>query len=371
MCNEQPSLDSEVLFFLEQGFGHLPSISTTQLFADIEGFNIIDVRSEAEFQDSHVPRAINFPILNNAERHEVGWTYKKRSRQQAFYLAFEFAKPKTADFCNLAASLSTNQKPLLIYCFRGGGRSAYSARLLLDHGFLVYQLLGGHKAYRNMVYQALYIDTFPEVLVLKGLTGTGKTELLNLLSPKLRCLDLEFYARNSASSFGRIPFLRQGNFQPISQKYFEDQVYAAAFLCDSPIAKSGILVESESRRVGNVHLPPQLFTKMLAAPTVELTCRMESRVQRIYRDYIGSAKEGLSFFVQDLQNLKKYVSATVFAEYQRLLFQERLEELIELLLMNYYDKKYSGIYKHALRLIHTDNIHQAADELADYLLSGN
>ena len=33
---------------------------------------IIDVRSPAEFEIDHIPGAINLPVLDNQERHEVG-----------------------------------------------------------------------------------------------------------------------------------------------------------------------------------------------------------------------------------------------------------------------------------------------------------
>ncbi|MEM6728100.1 MAG: rhodanese-like domain-containing protein, partial [Pseudomonadota bacterium] len=40
---------------------------------------IIDVRSPAEFAEDHVPGAINLPVLDNAERAEVGTIYKQVS----------------------------------------------------------------------------------------------------------------------------------------------------------------------------------------------------------------------------------------------------------------------------------------------------
>lgn len=37
---------------------------------------IIDVRSENEFAEDHIPGAINLPVLNNQERKKVGTIYK-------------------------------------------------------------------------------------------------------------------------------------------------------------------------------------------------------------------------------------------------------------------------------------------------------
>ena len=38
---------------------------------------IIDVRSQGEFAEDHIPGAINLPVLNNAERAEVGTIYQQ------------------------------------------------------------------------------------------------------------------------------------------------------------------------------------------------------------------------------------------------------------------------------------------------------
>jgi hypothetical protein len=49
-----------------------------QLATDWRGTNfsaIIDVRTPAEFTADHVPGAINLPVLNDTERHEVGLRY--------------------------------------------------------------------------------------------------------------------------------------------------------------------------------------------------------------------------------------------------------------------------------------------------------
>ena len=40
---------------------------------------IIDVRSPAEFALDHIPGAVNFPVLNNEERIEIGTLYKQVS----------------------------------------------------------------------------------------------------------------------------------------------------------------------------------------------------------------------------------------------------------------------------------------------------
>ncbi|HYG01024.1 MAG TPA: rhodanese-like domain-containing protein, partial [Chryseosolibacter sp.] len=43
----------------------------------------IDVRSENEFLEGHIPGAVNIPILNNEERIQVGTDYKQRGQMEA------------------------------------------------------------------------------------------------------------------------------------------------------------------------------------------------------------------------------------------------------------------------------------------------
>ena len=38
---------------------------------------MIDVRSPSEFAQDHIPGAINYPVLSDAERAEVGTVYKQ------------------------------------------------------------------------------------------------------------------------------------------------------------------------------------------------------------------------------------------------------------------------------------------------------
>ena len=40
---------------------------------------IIDVRSPAEFEIDHIPGAINLPVLDDQERHEIGLLHAKNS----------------------------------------------------------------------------------------------------------------------------------------------------------------------------------------------------------------------------------------------------------------------------------------------------
>ena len=40
---------------------------------------IIDVRTPSEFNEDHIPNSINYPVLSNKQRHEIGISYKENS----------------------------------------------------------------------------------------------------------------------------------------------------------------------------------------------------------------------------------------------------------------------------------------------------
>jgi tRNA 2-selenouridine synthase len=120
------------------------------------------------------------------------------------------------------------------------------------------------------------------VLVLSGMTGTGKTDLLEALagSRNLLALDLEGLAHHRGSAFGaRGP-------QP-AQQTFENQL-AARLLLDSGRT---VLLEDESRRVGALQLPEPLYRRMAGGPVLLLEAPWHERVERIHRQYIAEPAE--------------------------------------------------------------------------------
>jgi tRNA 2-selenouridine synthase len=328
---------------------------------------IIDVRSEDEYKESRLPGAISFPILNNCERREVGILYKKLSQKHAVAAALKFAEPKIASLKALLSKHYQSDKPFAICCWRGGGRSGYTASLIKQLNFPVMKVQGGYKAYRNLVHHSLYEKKCPPLIILKGLTGVGKTELLEKIEGHFKMLNLEYCARNTASSFGRIPYQLKGEFFLVSQKYFEDQIFQNLYLKESRISKMGIPVESESRRIGNVFIPPSILEAMADARVIMLQCSMEQRVERIYRDYIGEKEKGAKFLVDCLPSLKRYIEGNIYSQFLEAVEKNDWRQLIELLLSNYYDKKYKGSYSNEFITIDTTDMEKAQKQLIEIL----
>src|SRR5690606_16558246 len=117
---------------------------------------VIDVRSPAEFAEDHIPGAINLPVLDDAQRAEIGTLYVQTSK----FLARRKGAALVAR--NIAAHLEGplsdrggGFKPL-VYCWRGGQRSGAMATVMDQVGWPVTRLEGGYQTWRRRVLSRLY-----------------------------------------------------------------------------------------------------------------------------------------------------------------------------------------------------------------------
>ena len=115
----------------------------------IDDYNtIIDVRTPLEFDDDHIPRSVNYPVLTNKQRHEIGLKYKENS----FLAKKEGASIISANISKIINKIKFDKKnKTLIYCWRGGLRSLSLYLVLKQIGYDVTLLEGGYKTYRGYV----------------------------------------------------------------------------------------------------------------------------------------------------------------------------------------------------------------------------
>ncbi|MEN9224099.1 MAG: tRNA 2-selenouridine(34) synthase MnmH [Thermostichus sp. HHBFW_bins_43] len=240
---------------------------------------IIDVRSPAEFVEDHWPGAVNLPVLEDAERAEVGILYKQvdpftARKRGASLVAQNISRHLQTHF----ADKDRDYRPL-IYCWRGGQRSGSLALVLSQVGWLVTVVEGGYKTYRAWVRRQL--QSLPQQFtyrVLCGATGSGKTQLLHQLRQQgAQVLDLEGLAQHRGSLLGA-EWQRP---QP-SQKGFESQLLQA-FLGWDPAQP--VWVEAESAKVGQLHLPPALWQALTASDCVEVHLPLAERVAGLIARY--------------------------------------------------------------------------------------
>jgi tRNA 2-selenouridine synthase len=261
----------------------LPATEALPRLADFD--TIIDARTEDEHALDHVPGAVNWPTLDNAQRIEIGTLYKQVN-------PFEAKKRGAAlSARNIAAHIEREviDKPKgwrpLVYCWRGGNRSGALATILGAIGFQVTLIEGGYKAWRAALVEDL--DRLAPTLsyrVVCGPTGSGKTRLLHALAAEgAQVLDLEGLACHRSSVLGHLP----GQPQP-SQKRFDSLLWSSLKGFDP---RRPVFVESESKKVGNLRVPDALMDAMRASPCIDLQLSDAERVALLLEDY--------DFFVQD------------------------------------------------------------------------
>jgi len=301
---------------------------------------ILDVRSPGEFTYGHIPGAYSFPIFDDAQRKEIGTTYKQVSREDAIKIGLKHFGPGMLSFVEKAEAIlkqhKTQDKKLLVHCWRGGMRSGAMAWLLSFYGFEVYLLEGGYKNYRHWVLQQL--DLPFRFIALGGYTGSGKTEVLQELNKQgKQIIDLEKIASHKGSAFGSMGMSEQP-----SQEYFENQLVSAlqpfyqlnddsSFVQELPI-----WIENESRRIGLINLTEQFYNRMQEAPLVALDIPFEERLTFIVEGYGKFDKERL---VNAIIRIQKRLGGLDTKNAINFLLENDIRSCFHILL-SYYDKQY-------------------------------
>lgn len=295
---------------------------------------VIDARSESEYAEDRLPGAVNWPSLNDAERHEIGTLYKQVS-------PFEARKRGAA---LVAANISRHilaqvqDKPKdwkpLAYCWRGGQRSGSLSLVLGQIGFQVNLVEGGYKAFRAAVLAQLpELSARLQYRVVCGPTGTGKTRLLQALEAAgAQVLDLEGLASHRSSVLGVIP----GRPQP-TQKRFDTLVWERLRTFDPA---RPVYVESESKKVGNLAVPEALIAAMRASPCLRLELSDDERVRLLLEDYDFFTRDP-EFFCQRLGALVQLRGKAQVEAWQAQVRAGQVEDVVRELLVKHYDPGYA------------------------------
>ena len=237
---------------------------------------LIDLRAPAEFARGAFPASVNLPLLTDAERREVGLTYKNRGREAAVELGHELVSGTVrAERTAAWVSFVERHGDAWLYCWRGGLRSMIAQQWLEQAGFAVPRVEGGYRSLRRTCLATLEraAEDRKPWLLLAGRTGSGKTQVINRLSS---AIDLEALARHRGSAFGARP---GGQPTPIA---FENALSAAYLKHDG----NTLVLEDESRTIGRLALPASWFERMRSTPLVLIEATMEERVGNIRREYV-------------------------------------------------------------------------------------
>ncbi|MDQ3292810.1 MAG: tRNA 2-selenouridine(34) synthase MnmH [Bacteroidota bacterium] len=288
---------------------------------------VLDVRAPKEFSEGHIPGAQSLPLFTDEERKQVGTTYKQINKEQAILLGLDLFGPKMSAMVRQAEQLAPG-KEVMLHCWRGGMRSAGVAWLLDLAGFKVNLLRDGYKAFRRTISQT-FAQPLP-LVVLGGLTGSGKTEILQELQKQgEHVIDLEKLAQHRGSAFGSIGLQAQPTVEQ-----FENDLGLTLLQFQS---SNRIWIEDENSVIGRINLPPSLYNQMQQAPLIKLEIPKNARIQKLANDYRTADKTLLQ---QAIERIKKRLGGLAYKEALEAIEASDIEKMVEIALV-YYDKAYA------------------------------
>lgn len=239
---------------------------------------LMDVRAPVEFAQGAFPCAVNHPLMNDSERHDVGLRYKQQGQDAAIKLGNKLVSGEIKEQRIAQWQAFAREHPDgYLYCFRGGLRSRTTQQWLQESGVDLPLVNGGYKAMRRVLIDELEQSIADSrFIILAGKTGTGKTWLLKELSG---AIDLEGFAHHRGSSFGRFP-----DGQP-SQINFENSL-AIALMKNRSRGINQFWLEDEGRLIGSLSLPLSLQKKMKESPLILLEEDLQYRISITLKDYV-------------------------------------------------------------------------------------
>jgi len=302
-------------------------IDVLEFYTLSKSIPVVDVRSPKEYETGHIPGAYNIPIFTNEERAIVGIIYKKQGKHPAVLKGLEIVGTKLRSFADTARKLSVDNK-LLVHCWRGGMRSASMAWLFQTVGIKTYILEGGYKAFRN--YGKTQLSKSNNLIILGGLTGSGKTEiLLNIKENGEQVVDLEGLAHHKGSAFGALGQEKQKT----NEQFENDLIYEWLGL---DLSKP-IWLEDESHSIGSNWVPAELFNLMRKAAVIKIDIPKQERINRLVKEYAGFDAK---FLEECILRIGKRLGGQHVKAALESLKNGQLDKVADITL-TYYDKSYN------------------------------
>ena len=305
----------------------MKQINIQQYWSDYKDTPLFDVRTPAEFQKGHIPKAINLPLFSDEERVVVGTIYKQQSPQAALLKGLDFVGPKMRHLIETVQA-TTDTPKIAVHCWRGGKRSGSVGWLLNMAGYTTQTLKGGYKAYRTYVLEQLEAVKLP-LIVLGGKTGCNKTKILKALAAQgEQIIDLEGLAHHKGSAFGFI-----GETEQPSTEQFQNNLYEHIRSLD---CTRRIWIENESKGIGKVFMPDCFWKKMKVAPLINIELPLEERITTLVAAY---KIEDIAALQIGFSKIKKRLGGLCYQQAMDCLAQRDLKGATRIALA-YYDKSY-------------------------------
>ncbi len=323
---------------------------------------MMDARAPVEFAQGAFPNASNLPLLDDKQRELIGTRYKEGGEDAAVALGNSLATDeiRAARLASWKQFVEANPQAYL-YCFRGGLRSRITQQWLAEAGCSVPYIEGGYKAMRRFLIDSIDdVSATASFIVVGGYTGTGKTPLLQEVD---NSIDLECLANHKGSSFGK-----QIGGQP-TQINFENSL-AIRMLKLRAAGFEQMVVEDESRMVGQCGLPDSLQKAMSAAQVVVIEASLDERIERLQKEYVDDMLEAYLAHAGEITGYEQFATYLLDAidGIRRRLGGERHQQVrgaLQTALASHQMSSVSGIYRDTIAQV----LEQYYDPMYEYQLS--
>lgn len=173
---------------------------------------------------------------------------------------------------------SLNRQGTVVLICKDGGLISKTVWEIIRSDFNTQIYKGGFRQLQKSI--RIIFEKPYSLYVLKGPTGTGKTEIISALQEdRFLCLNLETIARHAGSVFGNIKSIHQ-------PKQFEFEFQLAELLSvikpDQPV-----IVEDEHANLGEVSIPRQFWAQMQNSSSIYISVSKNARIHRLVKQYAG------------------------------------------------------------------------------------
>lgn len=356
------------LFLMEET--NVKEITVEELL-QIENVIPIDIRAPIEFKDGAIPEAINIPLFTDEERAEIGTIYKQSGQKAAKWRAMEVVSPKLPTMLSKIRALTKDGKQPVIYCWRGGMRSRSVVTFLEYAGVSSIRLIDGYRGYRHYILEQIPKLMPEKAVVLHGMTGVGKTDILHILKNQgFPIIDLEGIAAHRGSVFGGFGI---GEGSGNNQKTFDALLFEALRNLNG---SQYMIIEAESKRIGRAVLPAELLELKENGLHLHINASLETRVERIYKEYVSNYENKPWFHekvVEGIRQIQKRIKDDDILEQLNLaVHAKNYRKVIHYLLAYYYDSRYEhkdADYVGPFVTINSDHLENTISDITNYLES--
>ena len=293
---------------------------------------MIDVRSKAEYDDDHIPGAVQL-TPPHAEEETAAPRIACDSRPDAKAAGGASAVEELPEALAALVAPVERDKAILLYCGRGGRDSQPLAKALRWRGWTADVLPGGWINYRRWVQAGL--EVLPRLVTFRVIASSLGSEVVRVLSA-LRELEHQVLDVEALAGWSRGALRASSASQP-SQAWFESQLLQAIRGFDP---RSPVWIDDLGPQVGTLSMPGALTDALTIAPMTSLQVTAAERVRCWWEDQPQLGAEP-SKVVEAVARRSPPPSTTLLTQLQRAASKGLSDLLLARLLADCIDPAYT------------------------------